>query len=252
MVRSPTTAKRRRTKVKLAIFDLDGCVSDDRPRRGHLPARGTADDDWTPYHTGCDLDRVVNAEVVWRHDKADHEIVFITSRPERYRAATEAWILAKLVPSRWRLLMRPDGDMTASPELKPALFRAAGLAWADVEAAYDDRADVLAAYRREGVANVVQLTVEGGTAAILREMAATFDERNAVYGDNYLRVAPIIRELFPEGVPPALVTTDRWHLFELLVVKLTRFAVSGLTHTDSIHDAGVYAAMVESDLRRNA
>lgn len=238
--------------MKLAIFDLDGCLSDDRGRRGRLPVNGTVAEDWTAYHAGCGGDPVANAEVVRRHDDAGHQIVFITSRPERYRAETEGWILAKLNPGHWWLLMRPEGDLTASPELKPALFRAEGLRWEDVDAAYDDRADVLAAYRREGVANVVQLTVAGGAAAILREMAATFDERNAVYGDNYLRVAPIIRELFPEGVPPALVITDRWHLFELMVVKLTRFAVSGLTHTDSIHDAGVYAAMVEADLRRNA
>jgi hypothetical protein len=39
---------------------------------------------------------------------------------------------------------------------------------------------------------------------------------------------------------------NKWHLFELMVVKLTRFANSGLTHQDSIHDLAVYAAMVES------
>jgi hypothetical protein len=35
-----------------------------------------------------------------------------------------------------------------------------------------------------------------------------------------------------------------------MVVKLTRFANSGLTHEDSIHDAAVYAAMVESLIRK--
>lgn len=88
-------------------------------------------------------------------------------------------------------------------------------------------------------------------SAILREMAATFEERNAVYGNNYLRVAPVIRALWPDGVPAGLVTEDRWHLFELVIVKLTRFARGNLTHIDSIHDAAVYAAMIESDIRRN-
>ena len=82
---------------------------------------------------------------------------------------------------------------------------------------------------------------------LLDEMALTYRERNAVYGSNYLHVGPVMKGLFPQGV--ILRTPDdfaRWHLVELIVVKLSRFAVSGLTHADSIHDIGVYAAMVES------
>ena len=81
---------------------------------------------------------------------------------------------------------------------------------------------------------------------VLDGMAATFRQRNAVYGDNYKMVAPLVRALFPHGVPPELVVTDQWHLLELKLVKLSRFAISGLTHVDSIHDDGVYSAMIES------
>jgi hypothetical protein len=35
-------------------------------------------------------------------------------------------------------------------------------------------------------------------------------------------------------------------------VKLTRFANSNLTHRDSIHDAMVYAAMVEHCVKENS
>lgn len=84
------------------------------------------------------------------------------------------------------------------------------------------------------------------TADILREMAATAEERNAIYKDNYKLVAPTISALFPDGIPSGLVTHDEWHIFELLIVKLTRFAKSNFTHVDSIHDAAVYAAMIES------
>ena len=87
-------------------------------------------------------------------------------------------------------------------------------------------------------------------ADILAEMADTFRERNKVYGDNYLRVGQVMTALFPNGVTivnPAQFNV--WHLFELMVVKLTRFANSGLTHEDSIHDLAVYAAMVESLIR---
>lgn len=88
-------------------------------------------------------------------------------------------------------------------------------------------------------------------ADILAEMADTYRERNKVYGDNYKRVGDVMSALFPEGV--MLVTPEDfnvWHLFELMVVKMTRFANSGLTHEDSIHDLAVYAAMVESLIRK--
>lgn len=83
-------------------------------------------------------------------------------------------------------------------------------------------------------------------ADILEGMAKTFRERNAVYGDNYKMVAKLVAVLFPNGVPPELVVTDQWHLFELKLVKLSRFAISNLTHQDSIHDDGVYSAMIEA------
>lgn len=84
-------------------------------------------------------------------------------------------------------------------------------------------------------------------ADILAEMADTYRERNKVYGDNYKRVGAVMKALFPAGVQlQSEQDFNTWHLFELMVVKLTRFANSGLTHQDSIHDLAVYAAMVES------
>ena len=82
---------------------------------------------------------------------------------------------------------------------------------------------------------------------ILQKMSFTFKERNKVYGDNYKTVGVVMSALFPAGVN--LKTVDdynTWHLFELMIVKLTRFANTNMTHKDSIHDAAVYAAMVES------
>ena len=84
-------------------------------------------------------------------------------------------------------------------------------------------------------------------AEILAEMADTYRERNKVYGDNYKRVGDVMKALFPNGV--TINTAEQfnvWHLFELMVVKMTRFANTGLSHQDSIHDLAVYAAMVES------
>lgn len=85
-------------------------------------------------------------------------------------------------------------------------------------------------------------------AIILDEMADTFRQRNAVYGDNYKMVGKLMAIFFPNGVPKEVLHSDQFHLFELKLVKLSRFAISNLTHIDSIHDDAVYSAMIESIL----
>lgn len=85
-------------------------------------------------------------------------------------------------------------------------------------------------------------------ADLLVKMADTYRERNAVYGDNYKMVGRLMAVLFPDGAPPELLHSHQFHLFELKLVKLSRFAISGLQHIDSIHDDGVYSAMIESIL----
>lgn len=83
---------------------------------------------------------------------------------------------------------------------------------------------------------------------ILEKSAKLFEERNAVYKDNWRKVGAIMTILFPDGPPKLEDETDynRWHLFELAIVKLTRYAVqyNDGGHRDSIHDMIVYLAMV--------
>jgi phosphoglycolate phosphatase-like HAD superfamily hydrolase len=83
---------------------------------------------------------------------------------------------------------------------------------------------------------------------ILIAMGETFKERNAQYGSNYKMVAPLVKILFPDGVPREVIESDAWHLFELKLVKLSRFAISNFQHKDSIHDDAVHSAMIESIL----
>ncbi len=87
---------------------------------------------------------------------------------------------------------------------------------------------------------------------LLTDMANTYRERNAVYGDNWRTVGTVMAALYPKGV--VLHSADefnKWHLFELIIVKLTRFVNSQLNHADSIHDIAVYAAMIEAILQEN-
>lgn len=89
-------------------------------------------------------------------------------------------------------------------------------------------------------------------ADLLAKMADTYRERNAVYGDNWRTVGQVMISLFPDGIRLETAKSfNEWHLFELIVVKLTRFANSKLTHADSIHDIAVYAAMIEAAIKEN-
>lgn len=82
---------------------------------------------------------------------------------------------------------------------------------------------------------------------ILREAADLFQERNAVYGNNYERVGEIMVGLFPNGL--TLKTAhdhNRFHILMLMVVKLSRYTVNWEKgHQDSIRDNTVYSAMLE-------
>ena len=92
---------------------------------------------------------------------------------------------------------------------------------------------------------------EENAGSILNEMASTFAKRREVYKDNYKMVPKLMKVLFPDGVPSDLVTKEQFHLFELKLVKLSRFAISELTHKDSVHDDGVYSAMIEAILKND-
>lgn len=83
---------------------------------------------------------------------------------------------------------------------------------------------------------------------LLREGAATFEQRNKVYGDNYLRVGNALAALFPAGVKLRTVDDhNRFQIFNLILVKLSRYCVNWNDgHPDSIHDAMVYCAMLEA------
>lgn len=84
--------------------------------------------------------------------------------------------------------------------------------------------------------------------------AETFAERNKVYGNNYEMVGRIMQAMFPNGITLKTVEDyNRWHLFELAIVKLSRYAVNYEAggHQDSIHDMIVYLAMVQ-ELDRQA
>ncbi len=84
---------------------------------------------------------------------------------------------------------------------------------------------------------------------ILRKAALTFEQRNALYGDNHMRFGRVMQVLFPDGVPCRSADDfTRLGLLVQCVSKLTRYTANFNHggHQDSAHDLCVYAAMLES------
>ena len=82
---------------------------------------------------------------------------------------------------------------------------------------------------------------------MLREGAATYEERNALYGDNYRNFGRVMRALFPRDIE--CQTADDYNRLGVIVQivgKLGRyceqFEAGG--HDDSLLDLAVYSQML--------
>lgn len=82
---------------------------------------------------------------------------------------------------------------------------------------------------------------------ILSQSHDVYKDRSAVYKDNFRSVGRVMVALFPEGRPPLIEAADydRWHIFELLIVKLTRYANNyDQPHEDSLLDQLPYLGIL--------
>lgn len=101
---------------------------------------------------------------------------------------------------------------------------------------------------RKGHEEVSEMPRQPGVPEMLRAAAATFEERNATYGDAYKGYGPVMSALFPQGL--WLNEVDDWNragVFFMMVGKMMRIAANLATggHKDSAHDLIVYSAMME-------
>lgn len=137
--------------MKVVIFDLDNCISDDRWRRHHIkrqdvPARNRYHD----YHSLMGFDCPRNLHLLLKH--GDAQIVIFTGRPEAYRAVTLEWLHRNNINFKM-LFMRANFDHRPNPEVKRRHLKALLLSvWKeDIVCAYDDRLDVVEMYREQGI-----------------------------------------------------------------------------------------------------
>ncbi len=134
------------TPLPVAVVDIDGVLADVRHRLHHL--RGPHKH-WDAFFDAAPEDEPLDeGRAVAERLAQDHELVYLSGRPERCRDDTVAWLDGHDLPPG-RVMLRPDGDRRPARMFK--LERLAEIA-ADrtVAVVVDDDPAVCAAARKRG------------------------------------------------------------------------------------------------------
>jgi beta-phosphoglucomutase-like phosphatase (HAD superfamily) len=137
----------------LVVFDVDGVLADvehrvhylEGPRKDWRSFFAAAADD-PPLDTGLALARALAAE---------HDLAYLTGRPEHLRRVTQRWLTVHGLPVG-PLWMRPPGDYRPARVMKLEALRSLGTDQ-EVEVVIDDDEAVVDALRDAGFA-VLQAT----------------------------------------------------------------------------------------------
>jgi hypothetical protein len=130
----------------VAVIDVDGVVADVRHRLGHLESRPR---DWDGFFAAAGDDPPLETGIARVQALAeDHDIVWLTGRPEHLRRTTLAWFERHGLPSG-RLIMRRGNDRRPAKVVKRAELRrlAAGRT---VEIVIDDDPAVVTTLAADG------------------------------------------------------------------------------------------------------
>jgi hypothetical protein len=132
----------------VVVFDIDGVVADVRHRLHFLDS---APKDWSGFFAAAGQDLpLADGIALARAALADHDLVWLTGRPERLRRVTERWLADHGLP-RGPLLMRRQRDFRPARVAKrEALRELAGSR--QIALVVDDDPEVVAALVEDGFA----------------------------------------------------------------------------------------------------
>ena len=99
----------------LAVIDIDGVVADVRHRLPLIERRPKRWDEF--FASSADDPPLATGVALVLELAADHDVIWLTGRPERNRALTERWLAEQGLPDG-TLLMRRDRDFRPAREAK--------------------------------------------------------------------------------------------------------------------------------------
>ncbi len=130
----------------LAVFDIDGVLADVRHRLHHLQARPQR---WDAFFLAADRDPLLpDGAARLRAAQAEHDVVYLTGRPERNRGLTRAWLARQGLPTG-PLHMRPDHDHRPARWVKRSTLRRLART-RTIASVLDDDPAVVAVLRADG------------------------------------------------------------------------------------------------------
>jgi hypothetical protein len=142
----------------IAIFDIDGVVADVRHRLHHLERRRA----WNSFFNAADRDALLPEGARLVEELAvEHEIVWLTGRPEWLRDVTADWLAKHDLPGV-ELHLRPAGDYRPAARYKLGVLRS--LAPRGIAAVIDDDDEVIDAALAAGFPAVLADWVPRGRA----------------------------------------------------------------------------------------
>lgn len=128
------------------MIDIDGVVADVRHRLHLIESRPKH---WDQFFAASADDPPLDAGVALVLElAADHDVVWLTGRPERNRKLTQAWLAAQGLPDR-PLLMRRDRDFRPAREAKREQLRRLR-AEREIAVVLDDDPQVIATLGEDG------------------------------------------------------------------------------------------------------
>lgn len=130
----------------LAVFDVDGVLADVTHRLHHLRARPQR---WERFFQAADRDPLlVEGADRLRAALVDHDVLYLTGRPERTRRLTERWLGRHDLPTG-PLVMRSDDDHRPARWMKREVLRRLS-ATRDIVSVIDDDPAVVAVLEADG------------------------------------------------------------------------------------------------------
>jgi phosphoglycolate phosphatase-like HAD superfamily hydrolase len=144
----------------IAVLDIDGVLADVRHRLHHVEAKPK---NWPAFFAAAPGDPLLpEGAAVAARLAQDHEVVYLTGRPERCRQDTVRWLARHGLPEG-RLLMRLENDRRPARQTKLAHLRTLARR-GTVAVLVDDDPEVIEAATKAGLPTLLADWVPRGAA----------------------------------------------------------------------------------------